>query len=226
MFCVSRPCQVRTFRVRMHRRVLPSDWPIPRVPFDPISLVMAWPADLFWISTISLIPTTYYEINWAKSPWVLHTDFIYHVLSATTNSSGIPTKNATNTLYPSMPEASKLGLGLGLRVYHVLVGYNPSQRHLDSLHSTKRKDNQLNDAPKNKHGVHFCNPLRAKTTLFRFMLSESDPMPFPPKLDTYTYTWKLRSSRTQCIFATLSSPDSCARFLFLRVVYPTPNLRD
>jgi hypothetical protein len=54
-----------------------------------------------------------------------HTDFIYYVVSVTTNSSGIPTKDATNTLYPSMPEASTLGLGLGLRVYHVLASYNP-----------------------------------------------------------------------------------------------------
>lgn len=49
----------------------------------------------------------------------IHAVFIYLVritteLSVTTDSSGIPTKNATNTLYLFMPEASYLGLGLGL----------------------------------------------------------------------------------------------------------------
>jgi hypothetical protein len=124
-----------------------------------------------------------------------------------------PTNNATNTLYPLMPEACKtsiLGLGLGLCTY-----YNKAYNFHDDFLNQQKEKNPSGRSTKNNPFVHFCNSLRAEATLFHFMLSESSDAFFSEA--TYIYLHHI------CL--QLSSPDSCASFLFLRVVYFTPKLR-
>lgn len=108
----------------------------------------------------------------------------------------VVTKNATNTPYPLISAwGINIRLGLWLQIAMLCRGYClftilPMASGLSSVIQKKDVRNQI---------ICPCrNFPRAKTTLFRLMLSESDPMPFLPTLPTYIH---LQTRRSRCILA-------------------------